>query len=716
MVVLRKVLASVIAENNRLRRAVDEHRDAAAKSDARNADMAVENAALRAENERQGAEIAEKDRMIAAMKKALDEACIKILDLERREAYHDNPNAPPSNRSLTLMAMRREDTEARRSASTGRGPGRERGHPGTTAKLDDECERVDRYAEMPEKCPKCGGTDLHMRRAIPRDVVDINVTKSERRYVLHDVECRGCGYVVEAPRHGINKRTILSPRAVAIVGSLKDRCRATAGQARGVLGDMAGVWISRASAAAAINAAADGIRGRADAIREREEMMASPGEADEACDCTAVWKKPEDDGSPPGTGKNCRRREYKPAWAWIVVTADAVRVLVATSRGAAVFQSGFPDRRRGSTVKDAYVVYLWWEVGQEDWIHKIRAGRHAAKRAAAGDPSRQAVLEALADRMAALYERAKGCVPPGGALQDPRIDEKAAQIESEMAAIADAYEEAGEKKLATFVRNGLGHYAVFLLYPGMSGNSSHAERIVKWLKTWLKNSEKTVSEDGRRHGHRAGAPVLRHALRGPRRGAPDEYAHIRAEGSRRPRLMATASGTRIRRGGGGGCSGVGGRIPPAPLPRRRRRRSRRSRRSVRVRKGGGSGKGRRSGGKEGGRGKGGKEGGRGKSGRSGGRAGGKEGDEKTHKAEGDKRAEQRRRRSAPKRPKAAQRRFAIAAVPEAAAAAEKVSRGAPAAPARPSVAASVAPATAAAAPTGPGPPSAGGPRFPIAAA
>ena len=93
MVVLRKELGAVIAENDRLRRAVDDHRDAAAKSDARNANMAVENAALRAENKRQGAEIAENDRMIAAMKKALDEAGIKILDLERREAYRDNPNA-----------------------------------------------------------------------------------------------------------------------------------------------------------------------------------------------------------------------------------------------------------------------------------------------------------------------------------------------------------------------------------------------------------------------------------------------------------------------------------------------------------------------------------------------------------------------------------------------------------------------------------------------
>ena len=58
---------------------------------------------------------------------------------------------------------------------------------------------------------------------------------------------------------------------------------------------------------------------------------------------------------------------------------------VDASRSRAAFQEHMPERTDDPTLHDGYVVYVVCRAGREDWIHKIRAARHAAKRAK-GDP------------------------------------------------------------------------------------------------------------------------------------------------------------------------------------------------------------------------------------------------------------------------------------------------------------------------------------------
>ena len=145
-VVLRKELASIIADNNRLEGIDLQRRADLAAKDAENSGLRSENGRLLSENGRLLS-------LVAAQRKALEGAGIKIKDMERREAYHDNPNVPPSHRSLTLLEMRREDTEERRRSSTGRRPGRARGHPGTTSKLDAGAERGRTGMPAPQSAP-----------------------------------------------------------------------------------------------------------------------------------------------------------------------------------------------------------------------------------------------------------------------------------------------------------------------------------------------------------------------------------------------------------------------------------------------------------------------------------------------------------------------------------------------------------------------------------
>jgi len=115
-VVLRKELASIIADNNRLEGIVLQLRADLAAKDAENGRLRSENGRLRSENGRLRS-------LAAAQREALEGAGIKIKDMARRGAYHDNPNVPPSHRSPTLLEMRREDTEEeRRRSRRGDGP------------------------------------------------------------------------------------------------------------------------------------------------------------------------------------------------------------------------------------------------------------------------------------------------------------------------------------------------------------------------------------------------------------------------------------------------------------------------------------------------------------------------------------------------------------------------------------------------------------------
>ena len=139
-VVLRKELASIIADNNRLEGIVLQLKADLAAKDAENGRLRSENGRLRS--------------LAAAQQKALEGAGIKIKDMERRGAYHDNPNVPPSHRSPTLLEMRREDTEEERRRSR-RGAG-----PAGQGAIQAPCQSWTRARR--------GGGQACLRRRVPR--------------------------------------------------------------------------------------------------------------------------------------------------------------------------------------------------------------------------------------------------------------------------------------------------------------------------------------------------------------------------------------------------------------------------------------------------------------------------------------------------------------------------------------------------------------------
>ncbi len=131
-----------------------------------------------AEIKRKDAEIKRKDAEIAAYKELLKKAGIEVKRLKASEAYHDGAHVPTSKGSLTMRQMQKEIVDERRAASTGRRPGREEGHEGTTSKIDPDAPVEHRYCEA-TRCPHCRGTDLR-ERTTTTQCVDVRVVKDER--------------------------------------------------------------------------------------------------------------------------------------------------------------------------------------------------------------------------------------------------------------------------------------------------------------------------------------------------------------------------------------------------------------------------------------------------------------------------------------------------------------------------------------------------------
>ena len=87
----------------RLEGIVRQQRADPAARDTADSGLRSESGRLRSESGRLRSENTGLRSLAAAQREALEGAGIRIKDMERREAYRDNPNVPPSRRPLTLL-------------------------------------------------------------------------------------------------------------------------------------------------------------------------------------------------------------------------------------------------------------------------------------------------------------------------------------------------------------------------------------------------------------------------------------------------------------------------------------------------------------------------------------------------------------------------------------------------------------------------------------
>ena len=141
-------------------------------------------------------------------------------ELERRDNYHDGPNTPANGDSLTRKKSRKMRQENYKP--TGRKPGGQPGHKGTTRKF-----AIDRQVEHRfDMCPNCGSENIHVvhTEKIPITEMPPPVKPETIEHIYHTYACDRCNsgkfaHKKNLPEHGEYGRSVITK----VVRNLCDR-------------------------------------------------------------------------------------------------------------------------------------------------------------------------------------------------------------------------------------------------------------------------------------------------------------------------------------------------------------------------------------------------------------------------------------------------------------------------------------------------------------
>ena len=455
---LRDQLAQAIGENKRL----------ATKMDDLNAmwmEMSLLQSQTVAERDRANQERDEALAKVEQMAKVIEELAGDKVD--RILAYYDNPHTPPSRVSATRRAINEQKKEERKKKNpTGR-RGRHKGCSNTA--VSRKATKTVRH--MPDKCQKCGSTNLESLEPKPKLVTDIPyIPKVETtNHIIHECRCRYCNGVTIPDTDVINGTSLGPNLAKMAIGlwSANSSLQGIADIFSGLFG-MAGC--AKSTIQHAKDAVADLLEVEAEAIAQDMIAKDDPLHLDE---------------SPAKTrdGKTC-----KTGRAWLATDRDTTLVKVADSRGAAVLHEHFPMFHRPLTA-DGYQVYAAFEILQRCWAHILRESEHyvlALKKRTGVSQTDCRDAEALHAKLQLIYHQAKKI---GFATVE--------QCKVLIQRVKDVAQEYPEK-LANKISAAAPKLFTFLLYPGMEPTNNPAERELRPIVKRCKISGPIGSVDAMR--------------------------------------------------------------------------------------------------------------------------------------------------------------------------------------------------------------------------
>lgn len=452
-----------------------------------------------------GAELAQLKAIVAEQKAALDK-------LSARDAYHNGPNSPSSSGSLSSRERAKKEADKRAKKGIKR-PGRKKGHAGVTSRI----RATKTIHHRPDRCNKCGHTDLHERSTTSKQTLEVvEIVLDKTNHVMHDCRCLKCGADVDATRTGTVKGTSMGP-VLASVAACMWKHGSSLGSIQGLLKDVFGVDMCRAAVYRAVEAVADALAEEDEAIRQRSGDLCEPGGVDETLMGHTYRNEPLSDAPtgaeppeaaepwwPVASGRRGRAvpldtppqdpvggcDERKQVYAWGDTTASCTVVRLAPSRGAAILHEYFGDRIGGANTTDGYAVYDRLEVQQRCFAHIIRDSEQALD---LDDPAEAA----LHYRLLALFRRGKSLAHAGGALADPLAGQNHAMLSATAEGLAGAYREAGHAKFAGTLERAAAHLFTFILYPGLEPTNNAAERAMRSIVKQRNVRQKCATAGGR---------------------------------------------------------------------------------------------------------------------------------------------------------------------------------------------------------------------------
>ena len=526
LVVMREEFVKAVAENLRLRAAIAE-RDAQLEERGRRiasleAELEAERARHAAETLRREAEhaarIAERDERIKRLEVDNEAMGDDNKKLAASDRYHNNPHSPPRSGTWAAEYRRRRAIEARYARQPAwRPPGRSVGHPGTTRKL--VTNRPDEH-RIPGACPACRRTDLSEDCATTKQVAELEtIVVSRKNIVFHDMICNGCGTKVAASRRGTVRGTWFGPRMLAALWNIHTTAHCSASTIAKIATHTYGVPTGRTGGVRAMEAANDQLAETADAIRQKMDVLRDYGEIDECVRKMIVEVEEEEEeeagGGGPGKARRRRRRRAAAAAAAAGTSPDPpgrrrrmvrkgyihaardnsgnVNVWADPSRGVNVLLNRFADRVNAGTAADRLANYDRCAVRQNDHTHDLRESEEAAM---TGDPAAARLHEMFGAVLAEVREYAAG--HRGGAFPEPGAGKAAKEFKERILGLADAYEKAGHERKATRFRRSASGLVKCVEYPALTATTHKSEQCMRDLGRDRDASPMLVSDIGRK--------------------------------------------------------------------------------------------------------------------------------------------------------------------------------------------------------------------------
>lgn len=292
------------------------------------------------------ARIAQLEAEVAELKALLSKALGRIGELERQlEQNSSNSSKPPSSDGPGMQRPAKKPT--------GRKPGGQPGHKGSTRGLVGP-ERVnDTEDAKPSSCRKChaalSGEDARPRR---HQVVEVPpLTAHVTEYRLHQLKCRGCGTKTRAPLPAGVPAGAFGPNLVALTALLTGRMRLSKREACEFLTEALGIELAVSSISAMEKRAAAAVAPAYEAAeafvrRQRAVHMDETG-----------W----------------RERRLR-AWLWVRATRKVSVFRVAAERSKAEAKKQLGEDFQGITITDRFAGYGWVDVRRRQlcWAHLLR--------------------------------------------------------------------------------------------------------------------------------------------------------------------------------------------------------------------------------------------------------------------------------------------------------------------------------------------------------
>ncbi len=284
---MREKFAGAVAENQSLRKELGEKDERLAAANGR-----IEELGARLEEDQAGhaAEIKGREAVHAAEIGERDESqeaggrqCRpgrRQQEAGRERLVPQQPPLPAAHRNADRrVPPEKGDRGAARAAARPAAAGPAVGRPGAARKL--ETNRPGEH-RRPSGCGRCHGRSLSEMHAFAKQVVDIEgIIASRRSLAMHDMACNDCGARVDAPRDGTLGKTWAGPRTAALVWNIRCGTYCSLGMLAKVGGNLLGIPMARATAAAIVDAANDALAWPASIIRQDMDALRDYGEMDE---------------------------------------------------------------------------------------------------------------------------------------------------------------------------------------------------------------------------------------------------------------------------------------------------------------------------------------------------------------------------------------------------------------------------------------------------